>query len=57
MHCCAQKALLATLPSPWTRLLVEYSLLGHSLPYGLNAPPTASQAFVPGVANTIHNML
>jgi len=30
---------------------------GRSLHYGLRAPPTASQAFVPGVAREIHTML
>jgi hypothetical protein len=30
---------------------------GRSLHYGLNAPPTASQAFVPGVAMETPHML
>jgi hypothetical protein len=30
---------------------------GHSLHFGLSAPPTASQASVPGVARETHDML
>ena len=30
---------------------------GRSLHYGLNAPPTGSQAFVPGVASERQDML
>ncbi len=40
-----------------TTLLVQYSLLGHSLHCSLNAPPTASQASVPGVASEAQTML
>ena len=30
---------------------------GHSLHFGLSAPPSASQAFDPGVAKETHDML
>ena len=35
----------------------ENRLRGHSLHFGLSAPPTASQAFVPGVATETQDML
>ncbi len=38
----------------WTRTPV---LAGLSLRCGLNAPPTASQAFLPGVASETHTVL
>ena len=37
--------------------LAEKPAPGHSLHSGLGAPPTASQAFVPGVASETHDML
>jgi len=33
------------------------TIAGNSLHCGLNAPPMASQASVPGVASETHNML
>lgn len=41
----------------WTGPLVRYLFFGHLLHCGLSAPPTASQASVPGVARETQDML
>jgi hypothetical protein len=43
-----------TVPTVTFRLLYFF---GHSLHYGLSAPPTASQSSVPGVAGETQTML